>query len=140
LNAIVVSFSVCFLLSLVNLGSSEAFNAMLSLNQCAILGSYMIAIGCKIYARVRGNLPESPWSLGRYGLCIDVLAILLLTPLFVFAMFPSSASVNAGNMNWGILLFGSVVLLSTIYFFVKGRHHYISPRQRKDGVEEIVAL
>lgn len=135
LNAILVAFSVCLVLSLVNLGSPEAFNAMLSLNQGAILGSYILAIGCKINARVRGNLPESPWSLGGYGLYIDILAVLLLAPLFVFAMFPGSASVDEDNMNWGVLLFGSVVLLSTIYFSLTGRKHYISPRQRKDNVE-----
>jgi choline transport protein len=140
LNAIVVSFSVCFLLSLVNLGSPEAFNAMLSLNSGAVLGSYKIAIGCKIYARCRGDLPESPWSLGKYGVFIDVLAVLLLAPLFVFAMFPGSASVDAGNMNWGVLLFGSVVLLSTVYFFVTGRHCYVSPRQRKDRAEDTFPL
>lgn len=140
LNAIVVSFLLCILLSLINLGSSEAFNAMLSLNQGAVLGSYITAIGCKINARIRGNLPRSPWSLGRYGIYVDVLAVLLLAPLFVFAMFPGSPSVNAGNMNWGVLMFGSVVLLSTIYFFFRGKHHYVSPRQRKDLVEETVAL
>jgi choline transport protein len=140
LNAIGVAFLVCVILSLVNLGSLEAFNGMLSLNQCAILGSYMIGIGCKIYAGVQGSLPGSPWSLGRYGLYVDVLALLLLAPLFVFAVFPGSASVNAVNMNWGVLMFGSVVLLSTIYFFVTGRDYYVSPRQRKDHAEETVAL
>jgi amino acid transporter len=140
LNAIGVAFLVCVTLSLVNLGSPEAFNAMTSLNQCAILGSYMIGIGCKIYARVQGSLPGSPWSLGRYGLYVDVLAVLLLAPLFVFAMFPGSASVDAGNMNWGVLLFGSVVLLSTIYFLVTGRHYYVSPRQCKDHADRTVAL
>lgn len=98
-----------------------------------------MAIGCKINARVRDNLPRSPWSLGRYGLYVDVLAVLLLAPLFVFAMFPGSPSVNAGNMNWGVLLFGSVVLLSTIYFFLRGTRHYVSPRQLKDRVEDTVA-
>jgi choline transport protein len=105
-----------------------------------VLGSYVTAIGCNIIARVPGNLPRSLWSLGRYGLYVDVLAVLLLAPLFVFAMFPSSASANAGNMNWGVLLFGSVVPLSTVYFFFIGKHYYVSPRQRKDRVEETVAL
>lgn len=136
----VVSFALCVVLSLVNLGSPEAFNAMLSLNQCAVLGSYIMALGCKINARVRGNLPRSPWSLGRYGLYVDILAVLLLAPLFVFAMFPGSPSVSADNMNWGVPMFGSVVLLSTIYFLLKGTHHYVSPRQRKDRVEDGVAL
>jgi amino acid transporter len=135
-----VSFVLCVLLSLVNLGSPEAFNAMLSLNQGAVLGSYILAIGCKINARVRGNLPSSPWSLGRCGLYVDILAVLLLAPLFVFAMFPGNPSVSADNMNWGVLMFGSVVLLSTIYFFLRGTHHYVSPRQRKDRVEDSVAL
>jgi choline transport protein len=135
-----VSFVLCVVLSLINLGSPEAFNAMLSLNQGAVLGSYIIAIGCKINARVRDKLPKGPWSLGKYGLYVDVLAVLLLAPLFVFAMFPGSPSVNAGNMNWGVLLFGSVVLLSTIYFFVRGTHYYVSPRQRKDRVVETVTL
>jgi hypothetical protein len=135
-----VSFVLCVLLSLVNLGSPEALNAMLSLNQAAVLGSYILTIGCKINARVAGILPRCPWSLGRYGLYVDILAELLLAPLFVFAMFPGSPSVSVDNMNWGVLMFGSVVLLSTIYFFLRGTHHYVSPRQRKDRVEGIVAL
>jgi hypothetical protein len=90
---------LCVVLSLVNLGSPEALDAMLSLNQCAVLGSYIIAIGCKINARVRVNLPRSLWSLGRCGLYVDIFSVLLLAPLFVFAMFPGSRSANVGNMS-----------------------------------------
>lgn len=33
-------------------------------------------------------------------------------------------------MNWGCLLFGFMVIFSAVYYVVKGRHEYISPKER----------
>lgn len=44
--------------------------------------------------------------------------------------FPSVTPVTAESMNWGCLLFGFMVGFSAIYYVVKGRHEYISPKER----------
>lgn len=65
LNAIVICFFCTALLSLINLGSTVAFNAILSIGVVALLTSYITSIGCILLKRIRGEelLPRR-WSLG----------------------------------------------------------------------------
>lgn len=60
LNAVLVSLTVTSLLSLINIGSTAALNAILALTTCSLLTSYMIVIGCVLLKRIRGQpLPGS---------------------------------------------------------------------------------
>lgn len=99
------------LLALVNLGSSVALNAMLSLFSAATMSSYMLCIGCIILKRVRGEvIPARRWSLGRFGLPINIASILFLLPLYVFSFFPPATPVVPASMNWACLIYGAVIL------------------------------
>ncbi|KAK1079253.1 hypothetical protein LTR33_006541 [Friedmanniomyces endolithicus] len=131
LNAIMISLIVCVLLSLINLGSTAALNAILALDLAALLSSYTISIGCIAMKRMRGEaLPACEWSLGKWGLPINIAALIWLIPIFTFTLFPSVTPVTAVGMNYGCLLFGFVVVFSTVYYIIVGRHVYISPRER----------
>ena len=46
LNSVIISFAVSILLSLINIGSTVAFNSIASLGTCALLSSYIISISC----------------------------------------------------------------------------------------------
>ena len=46
LNSVIVSFGVSILLSLINIGSTAAFNSIASLGTYALLSSYIISISC----------------------------------------------------------------------------------------------
>jgi choline transport protein len=112
LNAVYVSFVVTCLLSLINLGSAVAFNAIVSLTVGAILSSYIISISCVALRRIRNDpLPHARWSLGRAGLACNIIAVLFLLLVYVFAFFPLAAPVVPETMNWSILIYGSVLLL-----------------------------
>ena len=131
MNAVFVSLVVTALLSLINIGSSVALNAILSLNCASLLSSYVICIGCLILKRLRGEpLPSRPWSLGRWGFYINIGAICWLAPIFIFTLFPGVAAVAPSTMNWGVLLFGFVVGFSTIYYITSGKKNYVSPKER----------
>ena len=62
-------FTVCFTLamSLINIGSTVAFNAMLSLSSAALMATYVISISCVTARRFNLSrpLPPARWSLGR---------------------------------------------------------------------------
>ena len=59
---------VCVLLSLINIGSTTALNAILALDLASLLCSYTICILCLVFKRLRGEvLPPAQWSLGRWG-------------------------------------------------------------------------
>ncbi|EMD00338.1 hypothetical protein BAUCODRAFT_119879 [Baudoinia panamericana UAMH 10762] len=131
LNAILISLLVCILLSLINIGSSAALNAILALDLTALLASYTICRSCLVLKRLRGEpLPPRAWSLGRWGLAINIAAVCWLLPLFVFTLFPVAIPVAASSMNWACLLLGAVVLFANAYYFAHGRRLYISPEER----------
>jgi len=128
LNAVLVSLVVTILLSLINIGSTEALSAIISLTITSLISSYLISIGCVLLKRLRGQpLPPRRWSLGRFGMAINMAAIAFLIPIFIFAFFPPKTPVNRENMNWSIAMYGGMILFATGYYWVKGRHNFIPP-------------
>jgi choline transport protein len=68
------AFTCC--MSLINLGSKVAFEAMLSLATVNLMATYLLSIGCVLLKRLRGeSLPSARWSLGRYGTIINIIAV-----------------------------------------------------------------
>jgi choline transport protein len=64
---------------LINLGSTFAFNIIVSLTLLAPPSTYMISIGCVLRKRLlREELPPARWSLGRFGIPINAFAFLIL--------------------------------------------------------------
>jgi amino acid transporter len=129
LNAVLVSLAVTILLSLINIGSTVALFAIVSLTITSLMTSYMITIGCLIIKRLRGQpLPPHRWSLGKYGLAINIGALVFVLPLFIFAMFPVTAEVELETMNWSSVMYSGVITLATVYYFLLGgRDNYIPP-------------
>jgi choline transport protein len=79
-NAILLTLIFVCLMSLINLGSKVAFEAMISLATLALMATYKISIGCALLKRLRGEaLPSARWSLGRCGLAVNAIAIVYTT-------------------------------------------------------------
>ncbi|KAF1964473.1 putative GABA permease, partial [Bimuria novae-zelandiae CBS 107.79] len=128
LLGIVVSLSISALLSLINIGSSVALNAITSLGAVATLLSYYLTIGCLVHRRLFGApLPDRRWSLGRYGLAINAGALVILTPLIFFLTWPLTTPVTAETMNWSSVMLLGVFAIATVYYVVKGRREYVGP-------------
>lgn len=69
----VLSLVVCVFLSMVNIGSTAALNAILAVDLCALLCSYSLSIGCLLLKRIKGEpLPPRKWTLGKYGAAINI--------------------------------------------------------------------
>jgi amino acid transporter len=88
------------LLSLINIGSTAAFNAIGSLAVSALLATYMISFTCLIIRRL-GNEPLPPrrWSLGRAGIFVNFGAVAYLLIVWVFIFFPTQTPVTPSTMN-----------------------------------------
>ncbi|KAM3074423.1 hypothetical protein ACMFMG_002773 [Clarireedia jacksonii] len=127
LRAVCVSIVVSCLISLINLGSSVALNAINSLGVVSILSSYFITISCLIWRRTQGPLPPHRWSLGKYGMAINIGALLFLAPIWFFAFWPLTNPVTSENMNWSSVMFGGTIAVSLIYYFTKAKHTYVAP-------------
>ncbi|KAK5125220.1 hypothetical protein LTR85_000896 [Meristemomyces frigidus] len=128
LRAVCVSMVVSSLLSLINIGSYTALNAINSLGGTSILFSYFITIGCLVWRRLCGApLPSRRWSLGKYGLAVNIAALIFVTPILFFYVWPLSEPVTAANMNWSSPMFFAVLIIAAIYYWLYARHVYTGP-------------
>ncbi|KAK6419559.1 hypothetical protein LTR81_007381 [Elasticomyces elasticus] len=115
----------------VNFGSAVGFNAIISLVSVSLTCSYVITISCVLWHRFRGGgLPRERFSLGKAGVFINIAALCTMSPIMVLAPFPAEAHVTPATMNWSILIFGVVVVFSTVYYVLVGRKHFV-PTLRK---------
>jgi choline transport protein len=119
-------FSVLF--SLINIGSTVAFNQILSLGLAALLSSYLISISCIALRRIRGQLllPRA-YNLGKFGLPINLASIAFLALAFVMSFFPGMADPTTTTMNWSCLAYGSVLIIGLTYYVGWARKVYVGP-------------
>lgn len=131
MNAILTSFTIAALLSLINLGSTVAFNAILSIGAAALLSSYFVTITCVVIKRLRHQpLLRRRWSLGKWGLPINLFALAYLLIAFLFALFPIAIPVTLETMNWASAIYGGVAILACIFYMFYAKHTYIAPVAR----------
>jgi choline transport protein len=128
LNAVMLTWLITCLLSLINIGSTVAFNAISSSATVSLLSTYIISISCLVLKRVRGQpLPPHRWTLGKAGLLINLGALAYLLTIWIFLFFPIAIPVDAATMNWNSLIYGATILFAVVYYFVYGRKTYVPP-------------
>jgi choline transport protein len=121
---------VCALL-LINIGSSTAFFAILSLTTVALYISYIIPIFFIILWKIRGaHIPYGPIRLGRWGLPINLLALCYGIFIVIWLPFPPYMPVTASNMNYGGPVVGAVILFALIDWFVSGKNRFVPPVEK----------
>ncbi|OAQ98391.1 hypothetical protein LLEC1_05271 [Akanthomyces lecanii] len=131
-NAVVLSAVISTLLSLINIGSTVAFNSLVSLGSGTLMISYIVCIGCFAWRRCQGGpeaLPPAKWSLGAWALPVNVIAICYLLLVFIIAFFPSVPlpALRAQSMNWSSVILTMVVVWAMAYYFIWSRHVYQGP-------------
>ncbi len=123
------------LLGLIQVGSYEAFNAIISLVTTGYLSSYLIAICCMIHRRRQAEpINFGPWTLGRWGMAINVYAAAYTLLTVVFAFFPATIPVTAQSMNYSCVVYGGVVILGILFYAVWGHKKYKGPETRLEFV------
>lgn len=139
-NSIYISSLLAVLLCLISLGSATAFNIIISVSLLALMSTYMLSIGCVLFRRLKGPaLPPARWSLGRWGLLVNALAIGYSGLVVVLSCFPDSSPTDASDANWAPAIWGAVILISLIAYVVHGRKEFTPPvmfieGQRTEGV------
>ncbi|KAK2590386.1 hypothetical protein QQS21_011923 [Conoideocrella luteorostrata] len=128
-NACILSASVSVLLSLTYIGSPVAFYAIISLCIVALLQCYCLSIGCMLYRRIYHpeTLPYAHFSLGKYGVPINAIAVVTSAWGFFWCFWPQAYPVTAAGFNWSSPIFVSVLLIAMVYYVFRGRHKYHGP-------------
>jgi amino acid transporter len=134
-NAVTVTCAITILLSLINIGSDTAFNAIISLNVVALMITYMFSIGAVLYRRIRHPelLPNCRWSLGKWGVPVNIGGVLYSTHAFFWCFWPDSTPTTLEFFNWASVMFVGVAFVSLIDYVVRGRKQYKGPVVLVDG-------
>ncbi|KAI8955179.1 putative GABA permease [Xylaria longipes] len=143
--AVMVTVFIAIILSIVNIGHAAAFNGVISISIAGLFGSYLIAACLLLYRRVAGdihirhdddsltnttggNLTWGPWRLhGVLGIANNAFSCAYLTYILFFSFWPPFKDVTPETFNWAILVFGTVVSFSVLYYMVWARKIYTGP-------------
>ena len=141
-----LSVTISILLSLINLGSTTAFNAMVSLTVSSLYFSYLIAAGLLLWRRTSGGISSTqsrddllvnttgtkmiwgPWHIpGLFGTMNNAFACLYMMTIFIFSFWPPEFPVTAQNMNYSIVVSGAIFIFSVTYYIGWARKEYTGP-------------
>jgi len=125
--ALVTGFLTLVLLA-INVGNQSAFYVLTSV---AIIMFYLAYLGVTLpmlIRRLRGTWPKKDWgpyfSLGRWGLVVNIGAVLYGTLVTINLMWPRNAiynSVGAAHWYWHWspeLFVGIVLVIGTLYYYL----------------------
>lgn len=116
------------LICIINIGSTVAFNAIVSITIAGLFLSYMIPIILMIMKRLKHeHVRMGPWTLGRAGLPVNIIAVCFLAISVFFSFFPPTTPVTAVTMNWSCAVFGGIVMIGLIWYGIFGRKVYNGP-------------
>jgi choline transport protein len=131
MHAVTLSCILACLLSLINIFSNTAFNAIISLFLVALMSTYIISIGCVLYRRIlsgEDSLPKARWRMGRrVGCAVNLGALLYSAFAFFWCFWPNTTATDVADFNWGVFMFVGVCIVAVVMYAVQGRKTYVAP-------------
>jgi choline transport protein len=100
-NSIMASLCICVIIALLNLVGDRVFNSIIGLLTGALGLTYALSIGCVLWRRCFGApLPPARWSLGRWGIPCNIIALLYSIMSTLISFFPIFYGTGPSDMNW----------------------------------------
>ncbi|ORY01977.1 amino acid/polyamine transporter I [Clohesyomyces aquaticus] len=142
-NAVFTTLAITMLLSLISLGSTVALNDILTLSVAALYSSYLIVCALLLWRRLSGcvhhpaeelllqhsgKLYWGPWRVPEpWGSINNVYACCHLTFLFFWCFWPPMTPVTPETANYSVLLLGSVIIGSVLWYYLRARKYFQGP-------------
>lgn len=128
LNALGLNSLICVLLSLINLGSTVAFQALIALPSTALMLSYALPIFLIMIRKLKGEHPRyGPFKLGSYGLPINLLGLCFSVYCAFWFAFPTMYPVTSNTMNWAGPVLIAIILAALGDWFTTGKTRFKVP-------------
>ncbi|KAI9737948.1 MAG: hypothetical protein M1834_009318 [Cirrosporium novae-zelandiae] len=137
LRAHFVSCAIVSLVGLLWLGSSTAFNSMVTACIVLLYVSYAIPVIC-LLLRGRNNIKHGPFWLGPVGLFANIVLLLWTVFTLVMYSFPTYYPATPGNMNYVSAVYAVVVIILITDWFVRGKREFRGQGSRHDHIQEVI--
>ncbi|OKL57711.1 hypothetical protein UA08_06903 [Talaromyces atroroseus] len=146
--SIALTTTVSCLLSLINLGSSVAFNDVVSLTVDGLYTSYFIGNSLLLWRRISGHIKPynststheltnvanaesltwGPWRIPEpFGTIINALGCLYMIIILFFSYWPTTMDPTPSTMNFSSLMVGATGIFSILYYIFWARRIYTGP-------------
>ncbi|KAJ9201891.1 hypothetical protein DTO164E3_3329 [Paecilomyces variotii] len=122
----VVFFSVC--LNCIAIGSTQTATAIFNVTAPALDLSYISVILAHQIYKKRVKFIEGPFTLGKWGTPLNLIAITWVLLISVILFFPPSKPVTAANMNYAICVAAFIAIFSLVWWWASARWKYTGPR------------
>lgn len=119
--ALVLTTAIQMLLGLINLGSSSAFLAFVSVGVISLAVSYGIPIAISM-GNWRQDVNGARWTMGKtLGWVVNVVALLWIVFETVLFSMPTVLPVTDASMNYAIVVFLAFMVISAVWYAVYAR-------------------
>ena len=110
-------------------GSYTGFATVIAIATQGFYVSYAIPLFARILARFTGHarMLTGPYSLGKYGIWMNVIGFLFLTFASITFNFPTVDPVEKDNMNYTSAAVGIIGLVSLLTWVFDGRKNFTGP-------------
>ena len=89
---------------------------------------------------VQGRFVWGPWHIpGILGTINNVYACLYMIFVIFWSVWPPTTPVSSSSMNYSVVVTGGIMLLSGLWYVVRGRHEYKGPLVEEDALQLIRA-
>lgn len=123
---VILSFLVDCLLGLIYFGSEAAFNSFTGVATICLSTSYGMPILISVVRR-RRLVRDSPFSLGKFGYAINLLAVSWIALAVALFCMPVSLPVDPSTMNYASVVFAGFASISVAWYFIRARKEFKGP-------------
>jgi len=132
-----VAIIYCFL-SIINIDSTTAFDALILLSLIALYISYVISIVFLLLRKLRGRTFKlNSFHLDRWDIAMNSIAILYIVYVLFFVTLSTIMLVFAINMNYASSLVLVVAMLALVDWVVSGKKRFKIPNILVENPPEI---
>ncbi|ODM23285.1 hypothetical protein SI65_00874 [Aspergillus cristatus] len=128
--ALIANAGIVFIIGCIYLASSTAFNALIGTGLILQQVSFMFPVALLLYRRRSSTYlpPSRRFRLGWLGWVSNVMTIAFGVITLVFYCFPAEFSVSGGNMNYSVVVIGTMAVFTLINWFMHASQSYEGPR------------
>ncbi|PVH94877.1 GABA permease [Periconia macrospinosa] len=129
-NAILLTCLVQVAFDSIYFGTSTGFNTVVLMATEGFYLSYAMPLLSRILAYMTGGnyQLDGPYSLGRYGLLMNVTGFVFLVFCCTVSNFPGVSPVDSENMNYTSAAIGVVMMISAVTWFTTGKEKFTGPQ------------
>ena len=127
--AILLCLAVQMGLQSIYFGSYTGFATVIAISTQGFYVSYALPLFARLLSRFTGHsrVLAGPYSLGKYGVWLNLIGFLFLAFASITANFPMVAPVHTNNMNYTSAATGVIAIISLLTWIFGGRKNFTGP-------------